>query len=174
MSVPNCNFDALYYGSGKCSQLRLSDIDRDVVVECSDFAFSSFDDACGKCVAAISQTLDQTLKNLAVDGNYTEEATCLVGIIVSVIAGKMNGTFGFGPYGLDSGIEDLNRCLPALALPGWKINLSLSLFVCLTHTVNYILLTNDLNIWFIFFAEAVNYIKLHCKYKLHYSVHVYL
>ncbi|KAL0302968.1 UNVERIFIED_CONTAM: Wall-associated receptor kinase-like 14 [Sesamum radiatum] len=109
VSVQTCGFDDFYYGSGKCSTLRLSDVDHNVVLQCSRFGSSSFDEACGGCTSAISKVLDRMLHGMKVDSSdHTEKAVCLVSLIVSVIAGKTNNT---------SGIDDFNRCLPALAVP---------------------------------------------------------
>lgn len=119
VSVPNCSLDNFYYGSGACSTLKLSDIPQNVTDQCSMFGSSSFDDACGACTAGISTALDPMLKSLSVKGNDTERATCLVSLIVSVIARKKNDTS-----------DDFERCLPALAGPGWNIlSLSLSLMI---------------------------------------------
>ncbi|KAI3459074.1 hypothetical protein Pfo_015737 [Paulownia fortunei] len=108
VSVQTCGFDDFFYGSGKCSTLQLSNVDQNVVHQCSHFGSSLFNDACGGCTSAISEALDKLLGDLKIDGNDTEKATCLVSLIVSVIAGKMNDS---------SGIDDFNRCLPALAVP---------------------------------------------------------
>ncbi|KAK6156428.1 hypothetical protein DH2020_010676 [Rehmannia glutinosa] len=112
VSAQTCGFDSFFYESGKCSTLELQDIDQNVVDRCSRFSSSSFDDACGDCTSAITEALDKMLDDYKVKGSYTEKATCLVGIIVSVIAGKMNGT---------SGTDDFVRCLPDLAVPE-KVN----------------------------------------------------
>lgn len=47
------------------------------------------------------------MESLDVKGNHTERPTCLVGLIVSVIAGKQSDAS-----------DDFERCLPALAGPG--------------------------------------------------------
>ncbi|KAK4433118.1 protein STRUBBELIG-RECEPTOR FAMILY 2 [Sesamum alatum] len=110
VSVRTCGFDGFFYGSGKCSTLHLSDIGHSVVLQCSRFGSSWFDEACGGCTSAISKALDQMLHDMKVDGgDHTEQAVCLVSLIVSVIAGIMNNT---------SAIDDFDRCLPALAVPG--------------------------------------------------------
>ncbi|KAG6388169.1 hypothetical protein SASPL_153368 [Salvia splendens] len=104
MSIESCGFNNFYYGSGKCSMLKLSDIDPNVTSQCSSFA--SYDEACGICTKKISTALDTMMESLDVKGNDTERATCLVGLMVSVIAGKKNGAS-----------DDFERCLPALAGP---------------------------------------------------------
>ncbi|KAL2227836.1 UNVERIFIED_CONTAM: hypothetical protein Sindi_2142300, partial [Sesamum indicum] len=109
VSVQTCGFDDFFYGSGKCSTLRLSDVDHNVVLQCSRFGSSSFGEACGGCTSAILIALDRMLHDMKVDtSDHTEKAVCLVSLIVSVIAGKTNNT---------SGIDDFDRCLPALAVP---------------------------------------------------------
>ncbi|KAI3470397.1 hypothetical protein Pfo_027060 [Paulownia fortunei] len=120
VSVQTCGFDDFFYGSGKCSTLQLPNIDKNIVDKCSFSGSSSFDDACGGCTSAISNEVDSLLADLKVEGNDTEEAICLVAVVISVVAGKMNHT---------SGIDDFNRCLPALATP---------------EPVNYIKLKNSL------------------------------
>ncbi|KAI3459072.1 hypothetical protein Pfo_015735 [Paulownia fortunei] len=119
VTVQTCGFDDFFYGSGKCSTLQLANIDQNVVHQCFGFGSSSFDDACGGCTSAISQALDKMLSDLKAEGSDSEKATCLVSLIVSVIAGKMNDS---------SGIDDFNRCLPGLAVP---------------EPVNYIKLNNN-------------------------------
>ncbi|KAL0285872.1 UNVERIFIED_CONTAM: putative L-type lectin-domain containing receptor kinase V.6 [Sesamum calycinum] len=110
VSVQTCGFDDFHYGSGKCSTLQLSNVRYNIVLQCSRFGSSSFDEACGGCTSAISKELDRMLHDMEVDrSDHTEKAVCLVSLIVSVIAGKMNN---------NTGIDDFNRCLPALAVPG--------------------------------------------------------
>ncbi|KAL9165878.1 hypothetical protein ABFS82_06G198800 [Erythranthe guttata] len=110
-SAQNCGLGNFFYGSSKCSTLQISNIDRKVVDRCSGFGSSSFDDACGNCVLTMSETLDSMLKEFGVLGNDTEKAICLVGLVVSVIAAKiLNGSDYL------SGIDDFDRCLPALAV----------------------------------------------------------
>ncbi|KAL0298557.1 UNVERIFIED_CONTAM: putative leucine-rich repeat receptor-like protein kinase [Sesamum radiatum] len=110
VSVQTCGFDDFHYGSGKCSTLQLSNVRYNIVLQCSRFGSSSFDKACGGCTSAISKELDRMLHDMEVDrSDHTEKAVCLVSLIVSVIAGKMNN---------NTGIDDFNRCLPALAVPG--------------------------------------------------------
>ncbi|KAH6838097.1 hypothetical protein C2S53_001188 [Perilla frutescens var. hirtella] len=108
VSIHNCSFDSFYYGSGAaCSTLKLSDINHNVTDQCSDFSSSSsYDDACGTCTRGISTAVDTMLEGMKVKGNETERATCLVSLIVSVIARKKNETS-----------DDFERCLPALAGP---------------------------------------------------------
>ncbi|XP_047971650.1 probable receptor-like protein kinase At3g17420 [Salvia hispanica] len=104
MSTESCGFNNFYYGSGKCSMLKLSDIDPNVTSQCSSFV--SYDEACGICMKKISTALDTMMESMDVKGNDTERATCLVGLIVSVIAGKKSDAS-----------DDFERCLPALAGP---------------------------------------------------------
>lgn len=122
VSIYNCSLDKFYYGSGACSTLRLSDIPQNVTDQCSMFGSSLFDDACGACTAGISETLDPMLKSLNAGGNDTERATCLVSLVVAVIARKK----------INEASDDFERCLPALAGPGWN-SLCLSLFLSLSH-----------------------------------------
>ncbi|EYU39766.1 hypothetical protein MIMGU_mgv1a017632mg, partial [Erythranthe guttata] len=113
VSVQTCGFDSFYYGSGKCSNLKLENIDKNVLEKCSIFgssSSSSFDDACGKCTNAISKEVDNLVADLGVRGNISDEkGVCLVAVVVSVLAGKMN---------LSTSADDFDRCLPALANPG--------------------------------------------------------
>ncbi|XP_042004157.1 probable receptor-like protein kinase At1g11050 [Salvia splendens] len=104
ISTQSCGFNDFYYGSGKCSMLKLSDIDPNVTSQCSSFA--SYDKACGICTEKISTALDTMMESLDVKGNDTERPTCLVGLIVSVIAGKKSDAS-----------DDFERCLPTLAGP---------------------------------------------------------
>ncbi|KAL0402571.1 UNVERIFIED_CONTAM: putative leucine-rich repeat receptor-like protein kinase [Sesamum latifolium] len=111
VSVQTCGFDDFFYGGGssRCSTFRLSDINPYIGRQCSHFGSPSFDDACGTCTDAISTAVDSMMKNLKIDRNDpTEKAVCLVSIIVLVIAGRINRT---------SATDDLDRCLPALAVP---------------------------------------------------------
>ncbi|XP_012834525.1 PREDICTED: uncharacterized protein LOC105955356 [Erythranthe guttata] len=112
VSVQTCGFDSFYYGSGKCSNLKLENIDKNVLEKCSIFgssSSSSFDDACGKCTNAISKEVDNLVADLGVRGNISDEkGVCLVAVVVSVLAGKMN---------LSTSADDFDRCLPALANP---------------------------------------------------------
>ncbi|CAI9772410.1 unnamed protein product [Fraxinus pennsylvanica] len=106
VSAETCGFDNFFYGNGKCSQLQLPQLitDKlDVISQCSLFN-SSFDDACGNCTTALLKARD----GLSAKGNKTDKATCLLALIVSIIAKNMNNT---------SIISDFNRCLPALAAP---------------------------------------------------------
>ncbi|KAL1552137.1 putative receptor-like protein kinase [Salvia divinorum] len=106
VSIQNCGFNNFYYGSGKCSMLKLSDIDPNVTSQCSSFGSYSYDEACGICTRKISTALETMMVGLDVKGNDTERATCLVGLMVSVIAGKKSDAS-----------DDFERCLPALAGP---------------------------------------------------------
>ncbi|KAL0298554.1 UNVERIFIED_CONTAM: protein STRUBBELIG-RECEPTOR FAMILY 8 [Sesamum radiatum] len=109
VSVQTCGFDYFFYGSSRCSTLQLSDINQYIGHQCSRFGSSSFDDACESCTEAISTALDSLMKNLKIDRNDpTEKAVCLVSLIVLVIAGRINRT---------SATDDLDRCLPGLAVP---------------------------------------------------------
>ncbi|KAL0307553.1 UNVERIFIED_CONTAM: putative leucine-rich repeat receptor-like protein kinase [Sesamum angustifolium] len=109
VSVQTCGFDYFFYGSSRCSTLQLSDINQYIGHQCSRFGSSSFDDACETCTEAISTALDSLMKNLKIDRNDpTEKAVCLVSLIVLVIAGRINRT---------SATDDLDRCLPGLAVP---------------------------------------------------------
>ncbi|XP_073141260.1 uncharacterized protein [Henckelia pumila] len=110
VSAHTCGFDHFYRGSGQCSTLQLSNIKTDVTGKCSLFSSSSFDYACGNCTSAISKETDSLLDYLKVDKNdHGEKATCLVAVIASVIAEKMNGSSENG---------DFSRCLPDLVEPG--------------------------------------------------------
>ncbi|KAL8533014.1 hypothetical protein ACS0TY_009318 [Phlomoides rotata] len=123
VSVQTCGFQDFFYGKGKCSILQLESIDKNVVDHCSNFAYSSFDDACGRCTSAISNEVTRLLAYLGVVGNdHVEEAICGVAVIVSVLEGTMNRT-------ARNGSDDLIRCLPALATP--------------TDSKNYIKLKNS-------------------------------
>ncbi|KAL0302966.1 UNVERIFIED_CONTAM: LRR receptor kinase BAK1 [Sesamum radiatum] len=111
VSVQTCGFDDFFYGGGssRCSTFHLSDINPYIGRQCSHFGSPSFDVSCGSCTDAISTALDTMMKNLKIDRNDpTEKAVCLVSIIVLVIAGRINHT---------SETDDLERCLPALAVP---------------------------------------------------------
>ncbi|XP_022893069.1 probable leucine-rich repeat receptor-like protein kinase At5g49770 [Olea europaea var. sylvestris] len=109
VSLETCGFDNFFNGNGNgnCSLLQLSNIfaeNQDVIYQCSLFNSSLFDDACGNCTTAISNARDA----MSAQGNETEKATCLLALIVSVIARNMNNT---------SIVNDFDRCLPALAVP---------------------------------------------------------
>ncbi|KAL2549390.1 putative leucine-rich repeat receptor-like protein kinase [Forsythia ovata] len=107
VSIETCGFDSFFYGKGLCSKFQLSNIITEyqyVINQCSLFNSSSFDDACGNCTAAISKARD----DLSSQGNENDKATCMLAVIVSIIAENMNNT---------SIINDFNRCLPALAVP---------------------------------------------------------
>ncbi|KAG8380381.1 hypothetical protein BUALT_Bualt06G0009500 [Buddleja alternifolia] len=109
VSAHTCGFDDFYQGGGKCSTFKLSNVDPNVIGQCSLFGSSPFNEACGNCTSAISKALASSLNDLKVDeSDHTEKAICLVGLIVSVIAGKMNDTFG---------TNDFDSCLPGLAVP---------------------------------------------------------
>ncbi|KZV36425.1 putative receptor-like protein kinase [Dorcoceras hygrometricum] len=110
VSAHNCGFDGFYYGStSHCSTLKLPIFDKYIGDQCSLFSSSSFDYACQNCTSAISSATNSLLQDLKADGsNSTERATCLVALIVSILAEKLNGS---------SGIDDFGRCLPALVIP---------------------------------------------------------
>ncbi|XP_073277700.1 probable receptor-like protein kinase At5g38990 [Primulina huaijiensis] len=109
VSADNCGFDGFYYGSGLCTTLQLRIFDKYIRYQCSLFSSLSFDHACESCTSALSNATNSLLGDLKADGrNNTERATCLVALIVSVIAEKLNGS---------SETDDFSRCLPALALP---------------------------------------------------------
>lgn len=129
--------------------LGLPRIARNVIDKCSLFGSSSlFDDACGNCTSAISNKAENLAIGLKVGGSVTEEATCLVAVVVSVLAAKMNNN--------SVGIDDFNRCLPALSNPGeihiifGQFSLSLSLSPLITLLL-------------CFSAEPVNYIEVKSK-----------
>ncbi|CAI9759265.1 unnamed protein product [Fraxinus pennsylvanica] len=109
VSVEACGFEKFFYGNGngQCSLFQLKNVlteHQDVINRCSLFNFSSFDDACRNCTTAISNARDV----MSAQGNKTDKATCLLALIVSVIAKNMNNT---------SIISNFDRCLPALAVP---------------------------------------------------------
>ncbi|XP_057802199.1 probable receptor-like protein kinase At5g38990 [Salvia miltiorrhiza] len=106
VSVQSCGFDDFYYDSGACSTLTLANIDRNVTDQCSNFGSYSYDVACKTCTRKISTALDAMVKFFNVKGNDTERATCLVSLIVSVMAGRKSDAS-----------DDFERCLPALAGP---------------------------------------------------------
>ncbi|KZV24294.1 putative receptor-like protein kinase [Dorcoceras hygrometricum] len=109
MSAHNCGYDQFYRGSGQCSMLQLSNITTKVTEKCSLFSSSPFDYACGDCTSAVSGETDLLLDYLKVDkSDGNEKATCLVAVLSSVIANRMNGSSETG---------DFNRCLTALVEP---------------------------------------------------------
>lgn len=110
VSANNCGFDGFYYGNGPCTTLQLPIFDKYIGDRCSLFSSLSFDHACESCTSAMSNATDSLLGDLKADRrNNADRATCLVALIVSVIAEKLNGS---------SENDDFSRCLPALVLPG--------------------------------------------------------
>lgn len=113
VSINSCGFENLYFNSSKCSALPLSYMTNDdyfhqALQNCSQFGYS-FNSDCRSCTTAISSAKDHFLDVLNVLGNYTEEATCGVAIVVSIAAQRISDPL----Y-----IDDLFRCISALDVFG--------------------------------------------------------
>ncbi|XP_009597938.1 probable receptor-like protein kinase At1g11050 isoform X2 [Nicotiana tomentosiformis] len=109
VSIENCGFRSLYQGSSKCSSLSLTNVlqddnFKDVRDKCTGFD-SSFDDACRNCTGAIKSARDHYLDQFYARDNDTERATCVMAVVISVAATKLNDP---------SSIDDFFSCLPAL------------------------------------------------------------
>ncbi|XP_016481571.1 cysteine-rich receptor-like protein kinase 42 isoform X1 [Nicotiana tabacum] len=109
VSIENCGFRSLYQGSTKCSSLSLTNVlqddnFKDVRDKCTGFD-SSFDDACRNCTGAIKSARDHYLDQFYARDNDTERATCVMAVVISVAATKLNDP---------SSIDDFFSCLPAL------------------------------------------------------------
>ncbi|CAN6714679.1 unnamed protein product [Malus baccata var. baccata] len=98
VSIQNCHFDGLYYGSSACSNTTLTSIKKkqafqNAISNCTNLS-NAFEDVCGNCSKAVLDLRDDLLEAYEVkDGNATETGICGMAAVISVLEEKMNNTF---------------------------------------------------------------------------------
>ncbi|TQD80994.1 hypothetical protein C1H46_033409 [Malus baccata] len=98
VSIQNCHFDRLYYGSSACSNTTLTSIKKkqafqNAISNCTNLS-NAFEDVCGNCSKAVLDLRDDLLEAYEVkDGNATETGICGMAAVISVLEEKMNNTF---------------------------------------------------------------------------------
>ncbi|XVF30922.1 hypothetical protein REPUB_Repub16aG0100300 [Reevesia pubescens] len=113
VSIQSCGFDNFYSGSSECSNLSLSDIQRNpfytqAVDICSKLS-SSFENSCKNCTEAIANVVGNLLQLLQGQQSSRERTICNLAAVISVAAADAtDSSFGANLFSCMSSLDDFD------------------------------------------------------------------